>query len=100
MKVHDQNLNGAAAAQTGGAHEVHGTGRSGNTRAHGTNGEGDRVELSNNLGALSRALAAHDAGRAARVQELAAQYRRGEYRADSAATSRAMVSDAIAAPTG
>jgi hypothetical protein len=51
------------------------------------------------MGALSRAISAHESGRAARVQELAAQYGRGEYHADSAATSRAMVSDAVAAST-
>ena len=97
MRVNDPNLNGAAAAQTGGAREVNGAGRSGNTCVHGSNAEGDRVELSTTLGALSRALASDHAGRAERVQELAAQYSRGEYRADSAATSRAMVSDAIGA---
>jgi flagellar biosynthesis anti-sigma factor FlgM len=97
MRVHDPNLNGAAAAQTGGAREVHGAGRSGAARTPGTAPGGDRVELSDTLGALSRSLAAYDADRTARVQELAAQYSRGEYRADSAAISRAMVSDAIGA---
>jgi len=97
MRVHDPNLNGAAAAQTGGAREVHGAGRSGATRPPGTAAGGDRVELSDTLGALSRSLSAYHADRAARVQELAAQYSRGEYRADYAATSRAMLTDAIGA---
>ena len=97
MRVYDQNLKGAAAGQTGNAQEVHGAGRSGNsTRTHGSHSEGDRIELSHTMGALSRAINAHETGRAARVQELAAQHARGEYRADSAATSRAMVSDAVA----
>ena len=98
MRVYDQNLKGAAAAHTGNAQEVHGAGRSGNsTRTHGSNSEGDRIEFSNTMGALSRAIVSHETGRASRVQELAGQYARGEYAADSAATSRAMVSDALIA---
>ena len=97
MKVHDSNLNNAAAAQTGGAQEVHGAGRSAGTRSAGAGSGSDRVELSDTLGALSRALAAHRSERAARVHELAAQHQRSEYRPDSAATSRALVSDAMGA---
>jgi anti-sigma28 factor (negative regulator of flagellin synthesis) len=100
MRVHDHNLNGAAAAQTSGAQETQRTGRSADPRARGTGGDGDRVELSSTLASLSRALDADHAGRAVRVQELSAQYARGDYRADSAATSRAMMADAIGAAAG
>jgi hypothetical protein len=97
MRVYDQNLKGAAAAQTGNAQEVHGAGRSGNSaRTHGSNSEGDRIEFSHTMSAVSRALAAHETERAAHVQKLAAQYAKGEYHTDSAATSRAMVSDSVA----
>ena len=97
MRVYDQNLNNAAAAQSGAAREVAGTDRAGTTRTHGNRAEGDHVELSHTLSALSHALGVHETGREARVQELAAQYGRGEYRPNAAATSRAIVSDALAA---
>jgi hypothetical protein len=100
MRVYDQNLNGAAAAQTGGTHETQRAGRSGEIRSQGVAGDGDRVEISNSLATLSRALDTFHGDRAARVQELAAQYRSGAYQADSAATSRAMISDALGAAVG
>lgn len=100
MRVYDQNLNHAAAAQTGAAQETQRAGRAGETRTHGTTGDGDRVELSTTLATLSRALDAHTADRATRVQELAAQYQAGAYRSDSAATSRAMISESLSAAVG
>jgi anti-sigma28 factor (negative regulator of flagellin synthesis) len=100
MRIYDQNLNGAGAAQTGAANEVQRTDREGGARAHGATSDRDRVELSSSLASLSRTLEAHHADRAARVQELAAQYQRGEYRPDSAATSRAMVGEALGAAAG
>jgi anti-sigma28 factor (negative regulator of flagellin synthesis) len=100
MRIYDQNPSGAAAAQTGGPQEIQRTGRESGARAHGTASERDRVELSSSLTSLSRTLDAHHAGRAARVEELAAQYQRGEYRPDSAATGRAMVGEALGAAVG
>ena len=111
MRVYDHNLNGAAAAQTGGAQEVHRTDRGGGARTSGGAG-GDRVEFSGALGALSRALGADrgdevrvvgvrdgaDRGaRAVRVEELAGQYQRDEYHPDAAATARAMTAEALLA---
>jgi anti-sigma28 factor (negative regulator of flagellin synthesis) len=100
MRVYDQNLNGASAAQTGGAHEVQRPDRENGARAHGTASDRDRVELSSSLASLSRTLESHHTDRASRVQELAAQYQRGEYRADSAATGRAMIAEALGAAVG
>jgi anti-sigma28 factor (negative regulator of flagellin synthesis) len=100
MRIYDQNPSGAAATQTGGAPEVQRTGREGSSRTHGTAGDRDRVELSSSLTSLSRTLEAHHSDRAARVQELAAQYQRGEYRSDSAATGRAMVGEALGRAVG
>jgi len=95
MRVHDQNLTGVNTAAAGGAPETQRSGRtaagSGADRAH-----ADRVELSGAVGTISRALTAESGGRASRVRELAAQYQTGNYRPDAAATSRAMISDALA----
>lgn len=96
MRVYDHNLNGAAAAQTGGAQEVHRTDRGGGARTSGGAG-GDRVEFSGALGALSRALGADRGARAVRVEELAGQYQRDEYHPDAAATARAMTAEALLA---
>jgi hypothetical protein len=46
---------------------------------------------------LSQTLSSFHQDRANRVQALAAQYQSGNYRPDSAATSRGMVSEALAA---
>jgi hypothetical protein len=45
---------------------------------------------------LSQAIAAQESGRAARVQALAAQYQSGKYQPNAQATSRGMVSEALA----
>jgi hypothetical protein len=44
---------------------------------------------------LSATLAGFTAGHSAKVQALAEQYRSGAYRVDAAATSRAMVGEAL-----
>lgn len=96
MRVYDGSLSGVGDA--GRAAEVQRTDRGSGTRTGGATApaNGDRVELSNTLGSLSRALSSHSASRAARVQELTAQVASGQYRTDSKATSRAMVAEAIA----
>jgi flagellar biosynthesis anti-sigma factor FlgM len=96
MRVYDQNLNGTAASRTGGAQEIQRSDAPAGRRAT-ARSESDRVELSTTLGALSRALDGDRSGRASRVAELAAQFSRGEYRADSAATARGMLTEALAA---
>lgn len=100
MRIYDQNLNGAGAAQTGGAQEIQRTDRESSVRAQGTASDRDHVELSSSLASLSRTLEAHHSDRAARVQELATQFQRGEYRGDSAATGSAMVAEAVSAAVG
>ena len=57
------------------------------------------MEFSAGLGQLAHAISTYGADRANQVQELAALYRGGGYRADSVATSQAMVSDALSAGT-
>jgi anti-sigma28 factor (negative regulator of flagellin synthesis) len=65
------------------------------TETAATGKTGDRVELSSTMEALARALSAFGAERANRVPALAAQYERGSYYADSAATAGSMVSEAL-----
>jgi hypothetical protein len=95
MRVNDHNLTGAAAAEAGRTQESQRSGRGGGAGATSGTG-GDRVELSSTLGSLSRALEAHRSDRGAMVQELAAQYQSGRYRPDAAATSHAMITEALA----
>jgi anti-sigma28 factor (negative regulator of flagellin synthesis) len=95
MRVNDHNVTGAAAAEAGRAQESQRSGRAGGSRPSSGSG-GDRVELSSTLSSVSRAMEAHHTDRAARVQELAAQYQSGKYRPDAGATSRAMITEAVA----
>ena len=99
MRVDDRNLAGATPAQSGRTQQ---TGKSTRNQAVPTgtaaaDRTGDRVELSTTLETFSRAMSAFGSERANRVQALAAQYQSGGYHADSAATARGMVSDALLA---
>jgi hypothetical protein len=97
MKVYDQKLSGAASSGAAQTQETQRAGRGTESRSGRAGSGGDVVELSGALGSLSRAMSSFHSGAAERVQALAAQYRAGSYRPDAAATSRAMVSDAVAA---
>jgi flagellar biosynthesis anti-sigma factor FlgM len=98
MKIYDLNLTGGAAATGAGrAQEAQKSNQSSNVNSGAAGGVDDRVEFSSSLGRLSKALSAYGSARSSRVQALAAQYQSGTYRADAAAISRGMVSEAIAA---
>jgi hypothetical protein len=99
MRIYDVNLTGPSAAESGRAQETQRSDRAGGARTGGTgaNGTGDRVEFSSTLGRLSQAMSAEGSARASRVQALAVQYQSGSYRPDSAATSKDMVAEALAA---
>ena len=99
MKVYDSNLTGTSAAESGRTHETVKIGREHGTRSAGSrpDASSDRVELSSTLGRLSRSLDTSGTERASRMEALAAQYNSGKYKADSKATSRAMVSEVLAA---
>jgi hypothetical protein len=101
MRVNDRNTTGAPPSQTGRAQETQKLDRGGPTTpaASGDSG-GDRVELSSTLGRLSQALSSFSSQRASRVQALTADYQTGRLQADSAATSRGVVSEALAADRG
>ena len=99
MRVYDNNLSGTSAAEAGRAQETQklDRGEGARTGAGKPNGSGDRVEFSSALGNLSRTMSAYGSSRASQVQALAAQYQSGNYHPDSAVTSHAMVSEALAA---
>ena len=97
MKVYDTNFASTSAAQTGRTQETQKVDRGENARAGAAGSGQDRVEFSGTLGRLSQALAASNSSRASHVQSLAAQYQSGNYRPNSLATSRGMVSDALGA---
>ena len=100
MRIDDQNLT-SVPSESGRTQEAQRVGREDGLRSgSGTAGSGgDQVELSSALGSLSRAMTAYGSGRQSQVAALAAQYQSGKYRPDSQATSRAMISEALAAGT-
>ena len=99
MKINDLNLTGANAAETGRAQEAQRAerGDSATSSAGKGTGWGDRVELSDGLGRLSKAIGIDVSQRTAMVDRLAADYQAGRYVPDSVATSRGMVSEALGA---
>ena len=99
MKIYDRNLTGTSASDTGQAQEAQSLSRTGKTTpTRGSlDGSNDRVEFSGTLGQLSRALAAFESSRATRIQTLTADYRNGNYKPDSAATSKRLVAEARSA---
>jgi hypothetical protein len=99
MRISNSDLTGVAGAESAAAQELQKTGRGDSSRAQGGGQSGDRVEFSAGLGQLAHAISTYGADRASQVQQLAALYQGGGYRADSAATSKAMVSDALSAGT-
>ena len=101
MRIDDRNLT-SVPAESGRTQETQRYGREDGLRSSsGTaSGGGDQVEFSSTLGSLSRAMAAYGSGREGQVAALAAQYNAGNYQPDSLATSRKMVSEALAGGTG
>jgi hypothetical protein len=99
MRISNRDLTGAAGAESARAQELQKTerGESASSNPQGGAQSGDRVEFSAGLGQLARAISAYGADRATHVQKLAALYQSGGYRSDSAATSQAMVSEALSA---
>ena len=95
MRVNDHNMTGASAAEAGRAQETQRLESGSGSRTAAAKSGGDRVELSSTSASVSRALTAHRSDRAAKVQELAAEYQSGRYKPDVAATSRGMISEAL-----
>jgi anti-sigma28 factor (negative regulator of flagellin synthesis) len=100
MRVNDRNTLAPSATETGRSQESQKIERGDNART-GTatgSGAGDRVELSSTLGRLSQAISSYADQRTSRVAALAADYQSGRYVPDAAATSRAMVTEALSGP--
>jgi anti-sigma28 factor (negative regulator of flagellin synthesis) len=100
MRVTEHNTTGTSAAEAGRPEEAHRSDSGAQSRAATSKSGSDRVELSSTSASVSRSMAAHRSERDAKVHELAAQYQTGRYRPDSAATSRGMVSEAMAPAAG
>jgi hypothetical protein len=100
MKIYDRNLTGTSASETGQAQEAQNLSRTGKSTSHtrsGLDGSNDRVEFSGTLSQLSRALTTFESSRSTKIQSLTADYRSGNYKPDSAATSRGLIADAMSA---
>ena len=96
MRIHNNELPGAATSGAGRSQDTQRVDREDSTPARGGVGSGgDRVEFSAGLGQLARAVTTHAAERAAKVESLTAMYQGGSYLPDSAAASRAMVSELL-----
>lgn len=99
MRISNSDLTGLAGTDSAQAQDLQKTGRGDSTASstRGSGQNGDRVEFSSGLSQLASAIFTYGANRTAQVQKLAALYQSGGYSTDSAATSRAMVSDALSA---
>jgi hypothetical protein len=100
MKIHDLNLTGTSAAETGQAQKTKNLGRAGTDAAPvsgGIDGSKDRVEFSGTMSQLARAVATFETTQASRVQALGVEYQSGKYKPDPAATSKGLVSEALSA---
>jgi anti-sigma28 factor (negative regulator of flagellin synthesis) len=99
MKIYDRDLTGAGAAESGRSAETQKLGRESELAGRRSGGRdgGDRVEFSDNLERLSRAMSSYGATQTNRVEELSALYQSGQYRIDAAAVGKALVDHALAA---
>ena len=97
MKVVDRNLNSGSAVESGRTQETQRASATTGNVAAAQSSAGDRVEFSNTLGSLARAMSAFGSGNTGKVQALATEYQAGTYQADSVATSRAMIAQALTA---
>jgi len=95
MKIPDPSLNPAAMSQLAGTQQVHSTPH-GATKPGAAPGamESDQVQLSDLSGRLVRMLSVDSPERAAWVEQLAAEFKAGNYRPDSAAVSRGIIAEA------
>jgi len=95
MRIHDLNLTGSAAAETGKAQASEAVEKEISSRASATHaGSGtDSVDFS----PLSRAISSNASSCSARVAQLTAQYRAGQYQVNPGRLSSAMVGESLAA---
>ena len=95
MKLHNRTA-AAEASPAQGVRKLSNT-SVGRSATAGADASSDRIDFSSSLSSLARTLSTYETSRSTRVQALAAEYRGGHYRPDSAATSRDMVSGALVA---
>lgn len=96
MRVQDSNLNSVSISTrgTGRTDAAHG-GRAGSSSPHGGYGQ-DQLSLSD-LSSLVRTVSGDTPERASRVNALAASYKSGNYKVNSAAVAGSVVNDALRA---
>lgn len=97
MRVDDRNLNSTAGLQTGRTSGAHSAERPGSNAGSlvSESHSGDRVEISGAANLVAQALNTSSAQRAQRIQQLAADYRSGNYQPNSLAAGRAIIQDAL-----
>ena len=96
MRIHDANITGAPATETGRSSQTVAVSRGGSGGTQAASRYGDQVELSSAAGWVARASAAGSSPeRTGKVAALAALYQSGNYQPDSGATSRAIVDHSL-----
>ena len=96
MRIYDRDLTGTTSAETGRSQETQRADRDTTAVSTQSNSSaGDRVELSNGLASVSRALATHGSNRGQKIQQLTAQVQSGTYNPSSMAISQSMVAQAL-----
>ena len=95
MKINDSQSSSVNTSRLDQTSAIDAANRTKDRKVQSEDGSGDRAEISALSGQL-RALVAHSPDRAARVEQLRADYSAGRYQVDSHAVSKAIVRDAIA----
>ncbi len=95
MKINDSNSSSVNTSRLDHASAVETSQQIRERKAQSGSESGDRAEISALSGHLHK-LATQSPDRAARVEQLSADYRAGNYQVDSHAVSQAMVRDAVA----
>jgi len=102
MRIDDRNVNGATGPQSGRTQEAHSA--DGLAPASGSQNSGatgaDRAEISSLAGRVSDALTLQATERAQRIGRLSQEFKMGRYGADSRATGRAVVQEALGGKDG
>lgn len=93
IRIYNDGMAGAAAAEASRAQDVSRPTSSGKAAEGIASLGGDHVEISS----LSASVASQSSQRSARVQELAAMYQSGRYEVNSMDVSRAIVNNALSA---
>ena len=98
IRIQNDTVTGGAAPTRPTEQSYPAGGQTGVGGAGGSSRGPDHLEISSLSQVIRDANTAHNAGQAARVNQLAAQYRSGRYTPDSTQVSRAMIAHALSGP--